>query len=80
MSGITDEVAIETHDLIHDAELEEQRLHGTKSLTEEDPGPPERSDLGDAPHSDSKKAEHKGSTLDKVKEALHLKKSSKQNP
>lgn len=24
--GITDEAAIETHDLIHDAELEEQRV------------------------------------------------------
>ncbi|KAH6971015.1 hypothetical protein BKA56DRAFT_678156 [Ilyonectria sp. MPI-CAGE-AT-0026] len=71
--GITDEVAIESHDLIHDAELEEQKLHGSHALTNEDPGPAERTGLGQAPPSSSKPA-HKESTMDKVKEALHMKK------
>ncbi|UNI15439.1 hypothetical protein JDV02_001973 [Purpureocillium takamizusanense] len=71
MSGITDEAAIEGHDLIHNAELEEERLH------EHDNDQPKAQkpsgELGDAP-ANKEAPHHKESTLDKVKEALHLKK------
>ncbi|PHH78366.1 hypothetical protein CDD80_6989 [Ophiocordyceps camponoti-rufipedis] len=67
MSGLTDEAAIETHDLIQHAEEEEERLHdhtsGAKKPKEAFPGPP----------ADKKTGKHE-TTLDKVKEALHLKK------
>ncbi|KAL7948814.1 hypothetical protein V8C42DRAFT_312399 [Trichoderma barbatum] len=74
-SGITDEAAIEGHDLIHNAEIEEQRAHGDHALTQPDEG--------DEPLNVSKQAEtgaHPGqgqrrhSAMDKVKEALHLNK------
>ncbi|KAM5342133.1 hypothetical protein ACJ41O_015164 [Fusarium nematophilum] len=66
-TGLSDDMAVETHDLIHDAEAEEQKLHGTHALTQEDSGPSEETKgaLG---------GEHKESTMDKLKETLHLKK------
>ncbi|KAM0259325.1 hypothetical protein ACHAQJ_003355 [Trichoderma viride] len=70
--GITDEAAIEGHDLIHNAEVEEQRAHGDQALTQPDEG--------DAPPNATKQTETGGqnqrrhSTMDKVKEALHFKK------
>ncbi|KJZ74706.1 hypothetical protein HIM_05823 [Hirsutella minnesotensis 3608] len=69
MSGITDEAAIEGHDLIHNAELEEERLHEHDN---DQPAqqPKQTENLGGT----SKDAPRKESTLDKVKEALHLKK------
>ncbi|KAH7127431.1 hypothetical protein EDB81DRAFT_951050 [Dactylonectria macrodidyma] len=68
--GITDEAAIEGHDLIHNAEVEEQKLHGSHALTNEDLEPPAgKADLEQAPPSDQKKE----STMDKVKEALNMK-------
>ncbi|KAK5996818.1 hypothetical protein PT974_02162 [Cladobotryum mycophilum] len=36
--GITDEAAIEGHDLIHNAEVEEQKAHGTHAMTQPDYG------------------------------------------
>ncbi|EHK27079.1 uncharacterized protein TRIVIDRAFT_228996 [Trichoderma virens Gv29-8] len=73
-TGITDEAAIEGHDLIHNAEIEEQRAHGDHALTQPDEG--------DEPLNVTKQAEptassgqgRRHSTMDKVKEALHLKK------
>ncbi|KAJ6443633.1 NADH-ubiquinone oxidoreductase 23 kDa subunit [Purpureocillium lavendulum] len=68
MSGITDEAAIEGHDLIHNAELHE---HDNDQPKAQKPS----GDLGDAPAPAKKEApHHKESTLDRVKEALHLKK------
>ncbi|KAF4973966.1 hypothetical protein FZEAL_9073 [Fusarium zealandicum] len=64
-TGITDEAATEGHDLIHDAEVEEQHLHGTHALTQEDSGPKGGTSSG-------KGGEKKESTMDKVKEALNL--------
>ncbi|RDA95555.1 hypothetical protein CP533_1229 [Ophiocordyceps camponoti-saundersi (nom. inval.)] len=73
MSGITDEAAIEGHDLIQRAEEEEERLHShdrdtsqTKKQTEGAPGDSEPG--GDRTTTSGQ------STLDKVKEVLHLNK------
>ncbi|KAJ4317743.1 hypothetical protein N0V84_007180 [Fusarium piperis] len=66
-TGLDDEAAVETHDLIHRAEEEEQKLHGSHALTEQDSGPTEGKTAGLG-------GQHKESTMDKVKEALHLKK------
>ncbi|KAM0433486.1 hypothetical protein ACHAPT_004366 [Fusarium lateritium] len=68
-TGLSDEAAVETHDLIHNAEEEEQKLHGTHALTQEDSGPSEGKTAGlGGQHKES------SSTMDKVKEALHIKK------
>ncbi|KAK7408471.1 hypothetical protein QQX98_009338 [Neonectria punicea] len=69
-TGITDEAAIEGHDLIHNAEVEEQKLHGKSAMTEADPEPMQKSDLGDS----SQGTKQGGSAMDKVKDALHMKK------
>ncbi|GJN69916.1 hypothetical protein PLIIFM63780_010458 [Purpureocillium lilacinum] len=66
MSGITDEAAIEGHDLIHNAELHEHENEQAK--TQKPSG-----ELGDQPKKETH-PHHKESTFDKVKEALHLKK------
>ncbi|KAF4337147.1 hypothetical protein FBEOM_8997 [Fusarium beomiforme] len=58
-TGLNDETAEEVHDVIHRAELEEQKLHGKDALCQDDVGPSEGGQ------------EHK-STMGKVKEALHL--------
>ncbi|KAI5460546.1 hypothetical protein BGZ63DRAFT_454804 [Mariannaea sp. PMI_226] len=71
--GYTDEVADESHDLIHNAELEEQKLHGRDAMTEEDPGPMQKGSLGDAPPMQST-GQQKESTMEKIKDALHMKK------
>ncbi|KAL7913988.1 hypothetical protein GGI35DRAFT_475829 [Trichoderma velutinum] len=72
-TGITDEAAIEGHDLIHNAEVEEQRAHGDQALTQPDEG--------DEPLNVTKQSEpmagqgqRRHSAMDKVKEALHLSK------
>ncbi|KAF3062764.1 hypothetical protein TsFJ059_006396 [Trichoderma semiorbis] len=73
-TGITDEAAIEGHDLIHNAEVEEQRAHGDQALTQPDEG--------DAPLNATKQSEpamagqtgRRHSAMDKIKETLHLKK------
>ncbi|RMJ12425.1 hypothetical protein BHE90_015260 [Fusarium euwallaceae] len=63
-TGLNDEAAVETHDLIHRAEEEEQKMHGSHALTQPDSGPSEGKTGGQQHHS----------TMEKVKEALHMKK------
>ncbi|KAL7923730.1 hypothetical protein ACQKWADRAFT_289161 [Trichoderma austrokoningii] len=70
--GITDEAAIETHDLIHDAELEEQRSHGDHALTQPDMG--EEAPNASKPMETGQKKQGRHSTMDKMKEALHFNK------
>ncbi|KAL7936534.1 hypothetical protein V8C35DRAFT_277955 [Trichoderma chlorosporum] len=75
-SGITDEAAIEGHDLIHNAEVEEQRAHGDQALTQPDEGDEplnvsKQTETGMAPG----QTQRRHSTMDKVKEALHLNKN-----
>ncbi|CAM1510666.1 Fc.00g010010.m01.CDS01 [Cosmosporella sp. VM-42] len=64
-TGITDEVGVEAHDLIHNAEMEEQKMHGKDAMCADDPGP--KSGLG------SESKDSKG-PMEKVKDALHLNK------
>ena len=73
-TGISDEAAIAEHDLMASAEREEQRLHPTDSMTE-DPNESRSAGVGNAP-SDNQAAggRRKESIVDKVKDALHLKK------
>lgn len=63
-TGLDDETAVETHDLIHRAEEEEQKMHGSHALTQPDSGPSEGKTAG----------QHSHSTMDKVKKALHMEK------
>ncbi|KAL4732189.1 hypothetical protein ACLX1H_001197 [Fusarium chlamydosporum] len=37
-TGLNDETAEEVHDIIHGAEVEEQKMHGKDALTQEDVG------------------------------------------
>jgi hypothetical protein len=81
MSGITDEAAIEGHDLIHQAELEEERMHENDNAPHSDAGQtaplPNQTKYPDTspsdPHDTPQSHQHKESTLDKIKEALHIK-------
>ncbi|KND87167.1 hypothetical protein TOPH_08217 [Tolypocladium ophioglossoides CBS 100239] len=82
MSGITDEAAMEGHDLIQRAEEEEERASTWPSALHEhdhdhDTAPKDGAQatgtLGDAPAGKTESA-RKESRLDKVKEALHLRK------
>ncbi|KAF7563628.1 hypothetical protein G7046_g547 [Stylonectria norvegica] len=70
-SGITDEAAIEGHDLIHNAEVEEQKLHGKDALTSEDPGPEQTASLKGTQKGDKK---NEPSAVDKVKDASNMNK------
>jgi len=70
MSGITDEAVIEGHDLIHSAEVEEQKLYGEDSQTQ----PTKSEELGGKAEENHHEQERRGSKLDKVKETLHFKK------
>ncbi|KAI9148180.1 hypothetical protein HJFPF1_12006 [Paramyrothecium foliicola] len=71
-TGISDEAAVAEHDLMANAEREEQRLHPTDSMTE-DPNEQSRpTGLGSS--APGKQPGRKESIADKVKEALHLKK------
>ncbi|RCI13250.1 hypothetical protein L249_0616 [Ophiocordyceps polyrhachis-furcata BCC 54312] len=71
MSGITDEAAIEGHDLIQRAEEEEEALH---AHDHDNPNKEQKkSALGDSPTT-ADKTRGESSMLDKVKEALHMKK------
>ncbi|KAK3182176.1 hypothetical protein K4F52_006545 [Lecanicillium sp. MT-2017a] len=69
MSGITGEAAIEAHDLIHDAEVEEERMHPTEGNTTSTGGTTQDKTTDNTSKDDGSK-----STMDKVKEALHMKK------
>ncbi|PKX91245.1 uncharacterized protein P174DRAFT_444946 [Aspergillus novofumigatus IBT 16806] len=80
MSGITDEAAIEGHDLIHQAELEEERMHESDNAPHSDasqavPSPTQTKYPDTSPRDphDTPQSQHKESTLDKIKEALHIK-------
>ncbi|KAH7131624.1 hypothetical protein B0J13DRAFT_678687 [Dactylonectria estremocensis] len=70
-SGITDEAAIEGHDLIHNAEVEEQKLHGSHALTNEDLEPASESDLGKAPPSGAKKESAMDKTITMTSAWVH---------
>ncbi|KAJ4007341.1 hypothetical protein NW752_007681 [Fusarium irregulare] len=66
-TGLNDETAVETHDLIHNAEVEEQKvghrslsMHGKDALTQEDVG---------VENSGNQQSQ---SAMDKVKGALNL--------
>ncbi|RDA89401.1 hypothetical protein CP532_6254 [Ophiocordyceps camponoti-leonardi (nom. inval.)] len=82
MSGITDEAAIEGHDLIQRAEEEEEstslqhvKAYRNQLHTHDNAAANKQKatgGLGDAPAGDKKSEQP--STLDKVKEALHMKK------
>ncbi|KAL7793638.1 hypothetical protein V8C37DRAFT_103274 [Trichoderma ceciliae] len=74
--GITDEAAIEGHDLIHNAEIEEQRAHGDQALTQPDEGEEQlnATKQTETGTSSSGQKQRRHSTMDKVKEALHIKK------
>ncbi|KAI6777295.1 hypothetical protein HG530_001240 [Fusarium avenaceum] len=65
-TGLDDETAIETHDLIHRAEEEEQKMHGKDALTQEDDGPQEGNQQGQ-------------SAMDKVKDIREADVTHKQN-
>ncbi|KAJ5204578.1 uncharacterized protein N7498_005457 [Penicillium cinerascens] len=73
MSGITDEAAIEGHDLIHDAELEEERLH--ENDNDHQKAQQSKADLGAGEKNladGTNTGGHRTSALDKVREALNL--------
>ncbi|EKJ74555.1 hypothetical protein NXS19_007237 [Fusarium pseudograminearum] len=59
-TGLNDETAEEVHDIIHRAEVEEQKMHGKDALTQEDIGVDEGNQQQDK------------SAMGKVKEALNL--------
>ncbi|KAM0541352.1 hypothetical protein ACHAPJ_013272 [Fusarium lateritium] len=60
-TGLNDETAVETHDLIHRAEEEEQKMHGKDAMTQEDIGVEESG------------GQKQGETpMEKVKGALNL--------
>ncbi|KAF4962935.1 hypothetical protein FSARC_9008 [Fusarium sarcochroum] len=59
-TGLNDETAVETHDLIHRAEEEEQKMHGKDAMTQEDIGVEEGGQKQD------------DSAMGKVKGALNL--------
>ncbi|KAF4449045.1 hypothetical protein F53441_7695 [Fusarium austroafricanum] len=61
-TGLDDETAVETHDLIHNAEMEEQKMHGKDALCQDDVGPNE----GGMQQKEDK------STMDKMKDAMGL--------
>ncbi|KAF5578527.1 hypothetical protein FPANT_9961 [Fusarium pseudoanthophilum] len=59
-TGLNDETAEEVHDIMHQAEVEEQKLHGKDALCQDDVGPSEEGE------------QKKKSAMGKVKEALNL--------
>ncbi|KAG8406032.1 hypothetical protein J3458_021373 [Metarhizium acridum] len=67
-TGITDEAAIEGHDLIARAEEEEERMHPDKP----EPAMPVSNPAAGEPAAEQAKHGKKESTMDKVKHALHL--------
>ncbi|KAF4464892.1 hypothetical protein FALBO_8267 [Fusarium albosuccineum] len=69
-TGLNDETAVEAHDLIHNAEVEEQKMHGKDALTQEDMG--EEGTTGKTAGLGGQ--QKKETTMDKVKDALHLNK------
>ncbi|TFB02443.1 hypothetical protein CCMA1212_005707 [Trichoderma ghanense] len=73
-SGITDEAAIEGHDLIHNAEVEEQKAHGDHALTQPDEGDEPLNATKQTETGAAHQTQRRHSAIDKVKEALHLKK------
>ncbi|KAF3769697.1 hypothetical protein M406DRAFT_354110 [Cryphonectria parasitica EP155] len=71
MSGITDNAATQAHDLVEQAEIEEQKVQGDDAMI----GGVKTTGLeGSAPDGGKQTGGGQKSTLDKVKETLHLKK------
>ncbi|POS76838.1 hypothetical protein DHEL01_v204769 [Diaporthe helianthi] len=71
MSGITDAAATQAHDVVEQAEAQEQKVQGGTAMTGE--GEPSEGSSTAATGDQHAEGETK-SKLDKVKEALHLKK------
>ncbi|KFA81580.1 hypothetical protein S40288_11309 [Stachybotrys chartarum IBT 40288] len=71
-TGVTDEVAIESHDLIHGAEIEEQRLHPKDSQTR-DPTLPASAGVDEEANAKTGGGGKAGGMVGKVKETLNLK-------
>ncbi|KAF5545139.1 hypothetical protein FMEXI_6190 [Fusarium mexicanum] len=59
-TGLNDETAEEVHDIMHQAEMEEQKMHGKDALCQDDVGPSEGGE------------QKQQSAMGKVKEALNL--------
>ncbi|KAF5974044.1 hypothetical protein FBULB1_7948 [Fusarium bulbicola] len=59
-TGLNDETAEEVHDIMHQAEMEEQKKHGKDALCQDDVGPSEGGE------------QKQQSAMGKVKEALNL--------
>jgi hypothetical protein len=73
-TGISDEAAVAEHDLMAQADREEQRLHPSDSMTED---PNERAAAGiggAAPSHQPGTTRRKESIVDKIKDALHMNK------
>ncbi|KKY31325.1 hypothetical protein UCDDA912_g08733 [Diaporthe ampelina] len=71
MSGITDNAATQAHDIVEQAEVQEQKVQGDKAITGEGVG----AEGSNTTATGDQHAEGENrSKLDKVKEALHLKK------
>lgn len=71
MSGITDAAATQAHDVVEQAEVQEQQVQGDKAVTGEGVAAEGSNTAPTGEH--HAEGGHK-SKLDKVKEALHLKK------
>ncbi|KAJ0109611.1 hypothetical protein N8I77_007544 [Diaporthe amygdali] len=74
MSGITDNAATQAHDIVEQAEVEEQKVQGDKAITGDQTAGVGVEGSSTAATGDQHAEGQNKSKLDKVKEALHLKK------
>ncbi|ROW17610.1 hypothetical protein VPNG_00795 [Cytospora leucostoma] len=73
MSGITDKAATQAHDIVQQAEAEEQRVQGSNAITgERNPVAPKGNNKGGTSGQAAKG--QIASKLQRIKEALHLNK------
>ncbi|KAH7310650.1 hypothetical protein B0I35DRAFT_481951 [Stachybotrys elegans] len=71
-SGISDDAAEASHDLIHNAEVEEQRLHPNDSQTVRPYDEPATGDLGSSASGQTGSSGQKDSMMGKVKKAMNI--------
>ncbi|KAI3400609.1 hypothetical protein diail_2320 [Diaporthe ilicicola] len=74
MSGITDNAATQAHDVVEQAEHEEQKVQGDKAITGNPAEGVGVEGSSKAATGDQHAEGENKSKLDKVKEALHIKK------